>query len=293
MKPTPRFTTVLFLLSAAFAKTGLAQDALVASDPLAPHRVAESRAGTWYAYWGWNEDRYTRGDIRFRGAGYDFTVKKARGVQRQYPFTVNEFLNPATVTIPQFNFRIGKFVRDDLEFSVGLDHMKWVLDENQEVAVEGVIAGTGTEHDGVYNGETKIVTRDWLAFEHTDGLNWFNVAARKHQTVFAHKWLSLSAFEGAEVGIVTPRTDATLFGGERHDKYRLAGYAVGGSLGLNLTLWRYFFLQSELKGGFVHLPSARTTPDPVDRASHAFFFGQAVAVFGGRWRFNKAGRVGE
>ena len=246
-----------------------------------------ARQGSWYAYWGWHEARFTRGDIRFRGADYDFTLEKARGVQRQRRFTVDGFLNPATATVPQFNFRIGWFVRNDVDLSIGLDHMKWVLEPYQSVAITGTIAGTGTEHDGEYSGEQKQVNYDWIAFEHTDGLNWFNVAIRKHQQLVDWRCFNLSAYEGASIGIITPRTDATLFRGERHDKYRLAGYGIGGSIGLNLTVWRYVFLQAELKGGLAHVPSARTTPDPIDRASHAFLFGQSVAAFGARWRLRR------
>ncbi len=56
------------------------------------------------------------------------------------------------------------------------------------------------------------------------------------------------------------------------------GYAVGASLGLNLTVWDYVFVQTELEGGFAHITSARTTPDPIDRASHHMPFGQAAST---------------
>lgn len=163
--------------------------------------------------------------------------------------------------------------------------MKWVVKQNQFVAIRGLISGTDSEEDGTYTGESKQITRRWLEFEHTDGLNWFNIAARKHQRLFYWRWVQLTAYEGAAVGGLLPRTDATLFGRERHDHYRLAGYALGGSLGLNLTVWDHIFVQTELKGGFAHIVSGRTTPDPADKVSHHMLFGQAVLVFGGRWNF--------
>ena len=249
----------------------------------APPPSPPSRDGSWYVYWGWNEDHYTRSDIRFTGEGYDFTLQGVRGVQRQAPFTAREFLNPFTVTIPQFNFRVGRYVRPDLDVSIGMDHMKYVVKQGQTVGVRGEIAGTGTEHDGVYEGQPKQIRRDWLQFEHTDGLNYFHVDLRKHHRLVAWRFVDLEAFEGGGVGVLTPRTDATIFGRDRHDRYRLAGYALAGVGGLNLTLWRYAFVQCELKGGFFHITSARTTPDPVDRARHSAFFGQAVVAFGGRW----------
>ena len=254
------------------------QPQVVAASP-----TEHSRAGSWYASYGWNEDRYTRSDIRFFGVDHDFTLSDVDAHQRQKQFTAKEFLNPLTITIPQFNLRVGYYLRDDLDVSVGMDHMKYVVRQGQTVAIDGYIRGTEGRHDGDYAGEDKQITRDWLAFEHTDGLNWFHVTVRKHQPIWRWRWLDLRAFESIGAGALTPRTDAEILGRERHDKYRLAGYAVGASGGLNVTLWRRFFLESELKGGFFHITGARTTQDPADRARHHAWFGQAVVVFGGRW----------
>lgn len=246
-----------------------------------------NRTGTWYGYWGWNECKFTKADMRFFGDGYDFTLRDVEAHQRQRKFSPKEFLNPFTLSVPQFNVRFGYFLRDDLDISIGMDHMKFIVRQNQTVKIDGFISGTGTEHDGEYNNDDKQITNRWLLFEHTDGLNWTNVGLQKYQPLIAWKFIDLRAYEGVSVGILTPRTDATLFNRERHDKYRLAGYALGANAGLNLTLWRYFFVQSELKGGFFHIVSARTTDDKADKARHAAFFGQAVVVAGGRWNFNK------
>ena len=245
------------------------------------------RTGSWYASYGWNEDRYTDSDIRFFGTDHDFTLHGVEAHQRQKPFTVQEFLNPLTITIPQFNLRVGYYLRDDLDISVGMDHMKYVVRQGQFVKITGYIRGTEGPFDNEYAGERRRITRNWLEFEHTDGLNWFHVALRKHQRLWQWRWVDLRAFESFGVGGLTPRTDATILGKERHDKYRLAGYALGASGGLNLTLWRRFFLESELKGGFFHVTGARTSQDAADRARHHGFFGQAIVVFGGRWAVTK------
>ena len=254
--------------------------------PYTSHEVGggASRAGSWYASYGWNEDRYTRSKLHFSGRDHDFVLYDVEGHQRQNRFTARDFLNPFTLTIPQFNLRIGYYVRDDLDLSIGMDHMKYVVRQGQTVRIDGYIKNTDSRHDGVYSNAEKQITRGWLAFEHTDGLNWFHVTLRKHQSLLVWRWVDLRAFESLGVGALTPRTDAEILLRERHDRYRLAGYAVGASGGLNLTLWRFFFLECEGKAGFFHIVDARTSQDPADRARHHAFFGQAVVVFGGRWR---------
>ena len=217
-------------------------------------------------------------------ADHNFVLHDVEAHQRQRRFTAREFLNPLTLSIPQFNLRIGYYLRDDLDVSVGMDHMKYVVRQGQTVRIDGYIRTGTSEHDGDYGGVRKRITRDWLVFEHTDGLNWFHLTARKHQPLLAWRWVDLRAFESFGVGVLTPRTDAEALLKERHNRYRLAGYAIGASGGLNLTLGGVVFVESELKAGFFHVTSARTTQDPADRARHHGWFRQAVAVFGGHWR---------
>jgi len=58
-------------------------------------------------------------------------------------------------------------------------------------------------------------------------------------------------------------------------------------VGLNTTFFRYFFLQSEMKGGFINMPDIRTTDNITDRASQQFFFAQWNVTFGVNFNLNK------
>ena len=70
-------------------------------------------------------------------------------------------------------------------------------------------------------------------------------------------------------------------GNERHDDFHVSGYGVSAKVGLNLTFFKYFFLQAELKGGYINMPDIRTTNNPSDRASQHFMFIQRIIAFGG------------
>jgi hypothetical protein len=58
------------------------------------------------------------------------------------------------MTIPQTNFRIGYFINDHYSIALGVDHMKYVMAQNQVANITGNI-NTGTPFDGVYNRTPK------------------------------------------------------------------------------------------------------------------------------------------
>ena len=57
-------------------------------------------------------------------------------------------------------------------------------------------------------------------------------------------------------------------------------YGIALKGGINITFFKYFFIQSELKGGFIHMPNIRTTPDKSDGASQHFFYLMPDVLFG-------------
>jgi hypothetical protein len=74
-------------------------------------------------------------------------------------------------------------------------------------------------------------------------------------------------------------------GMERHDDFHVAGYGVSGKVGLNFTFFKYFFVQTELKGGYINMPNIQTTyRENIDKASQDFHFLQTVVAFGGIFR---------
>ena len=102
------------------------------------------RKGSFYFYWGWNKSAYTKSDITFTGNDYNFTLYDVVADDRQSPLSANIYLNPANITIPQYNMRIGYFFNDKYNISFGVDHMKYVMRSNQDpnLAQWATISGT-------------------------------------------------------------------------------------------------------------------------------------------------------
>ena len=75
-----------------------------------------------------------------------------------------------------------------------------------------------------------------------------------------------------------------LLGEERHDEFHISGYGLSVVGGLNITFFKYFFVQLELKGGYIDLNDIRTTRFREDRASQDFLFLERVIAIGGIFR---------
>lgn len=241
------------------------------------------KKGNFYIYWGWNRAAYTTSDIHFTGNDYDFTLENVVAKDRQSPFSAKLYFSPTTLSIPQYNLRIGYFFHDKYNISFGADHMKYVMEQFQTVKINGTIAN-GTSFDGTYDNDDLEMTENFLKFEHTDGLNYENIEVRRFDVLFGRKNFSFAANEGLGIGVLVPRTNTTLMNNARYDEFHLAGYGISTVLALNATFFKYFFVQMEWKGGFIHMPDIRTTMHKADRASQRFFFSQYNVVFGANFR---------
>jgi hypothetical protein len=126
-----------------------------------------------YIFWGWNRSQYTDSDIHFTGDNYDFELKDVKAKDRQSPFGLDPYFHPARITIPQTNLRIGYFINDKIDISIGVDHMKYIMPNTQTVEITGSI-NDETVYDGTYNKDEIELTSNFLFFEHSDGLNYLN-----------------------------------------------------------------------------------------------------------------------
>ncbi len=274
---TPNY--ILLSLLAILTYPSFAQDA-------APTTETKSNKGKFYAFWGWNRGWYTNSDIHFTGDNYDFTLNDVEAKDIQSPFDLGVYFGIKTITIPQTNFRIGYFINDNIDISIAVDHMKYVMVDIQETEISGSI-NDGTEYDGYYTNDDFEINEDFLKFEHTDGLNYINAEITYNNSLFDivglktnKEKIDLEYLFGFGLGGLMPKSNVTLWNNDNHDDFHWAGYGFGAKTGLNLTIYKYFFLRTEYKGGFIDMPDIRTTPDESDRASQHFWFTQLNFNFG-------------
>lgn len=239
-----------------------------------------NRKGDFYLYWGYNRSAYSKSDIQFIGDDYDFSLGNVKARDRQTPFDVGIYFHPGLVSIPQYNGRLGYFFSDHCEISIGADHMKYVVVADQTVSMNGKIGDENPDFEGTYVNDQQVLSDDFLRFEHTDGLNYINVSFKRYDDVLEYKKFRLGISEGVEVGGVLPKTNVTLMGGERHDGFNWAGYGISGLGAVTLRIYNHFFIQSEMKVGFIDMGAIRTTQSTSDVARQNLFYIQSNIVFG-------------
>jgi len=251
----------------------------------------KTNKGKIFIYWGWNRDAYTKSDIHFTGNDYDFILKDVRAKDRQTKFDIDPYFNLTKITIPQTNFKVGYFFNDKYNISVGIDHMKYVMPQGQEVIINGNIDVQGSNYNKSYQDETIELTSQFLKFEHTDGLNYINVEVNRFDNLirlFDGKFpIDINLMEGVGVGGLLPKTNTKLMNFSSNDEFHLAGFGCNVKVAIDVTIYNYFFIRLEGKAGYINMPDIRTTPDLSDRASQQFGFLEQTFLIGGLFRIGK------
>lgn len=253
-----------------------------------PEKYTSKNKGKFYIFWGGNRESYSKSDIRFKGADYDFTLYDVEAHDKPKGWHIDYF-NPVNMTIPQTNVRIGYFITDNYNISIGVDHMKYVMYQNKTVDYSGFYSNPGTYNENPNNGQLTL-DPNFLTFEHTDGLNYINTEISRVDDISKLFKLpntdkfQINVTEGIGAGVLFPKTNAQLLGKERHDDFHVSGFGLSAKVGLNFTFFKHFFIQTELKGGYIDMNNIRTTNSSADSAKQNFWFFQRIINIGGIFR---------
>ena len=291
MLPKLRILSLLFL--GVFANNASAQET---PNPI---KYTAHNKGKFYFFWGGNRESFSKSDIHFKGDNYYFTVIDAIADDKPKGWHA-DYLNPGRMTIPQTNFRMGYFINDHYNISLGLDHMKYVMRQDQIAKVTGNINLPSSEIGSMYNGvfnntPVNFLTNysdydngsPFLTFEHTDGLNYINSEISRVDDfsklfgITNTDKIQINLTEGFGAGLLYPKTNSKVLGKERHDDFHFSGFGVSAKVGINVTVFKHFFVQGELKGGYINMNDIRTTAVTNDTASQKFMFLQRIISFGG------------
>jgi len=251
-------------------------------------KYTSSNKGKFYVYWGGNRSNYSKSDIHFKGSDYDFTLNNVSAHDKPKGWHM-DYINPAKMTIPQTNARIGYFISDHYNISLGLDHMKYVMTQNQTVNYNGFYPNEGSYGEMLPDGKIKL-TEDLVTFEHTDGLNFINTEINRVDDISKYVYLTntdkvqLNTTVGIGAGVLYPKTNAQMFGRQRYDDFKISGFGFSAKAGLNLTFFKHYFIQYEAKVGYIDITNARISQNTNDKASHHFTFFQSIIAFGGIFR---------
>lgn len=241
-----------------------------------------ARPKKWSVSWGWNRAAFSNSDIHFWGSNHDFTLKGVQAADRPGEVSLASFfdtyVNPMNMTLPQTNLRVGFQYSSDIAIALNLEHMKYVMAQDQIAPISGAILG-------VTQSGTKVLADNWLTYEHTDGLNIISLEIEKQRPV---DWFGgdrrAKLFALAGLGVVIPKSNVKmgLIDQARNDEFHLAGYSLHAGAGLEIDLYKEFFLRTTYKLGYVNLPDVLTSARG-NKAAQSFMYNELMAVLG--WRF--------
>lgn len=267
-----RIVVVALILSANLLPIGCAMSQEISDCKCSS--VFKSGKGSFYITWGYNLDWFSKSNLHFKGddfGGYDFTLYKVKAHDNPglgYIFN-------SDLSIPQYVYRVGYYFNNKnlTGVEIAFDHTKYIMTQNQIVHVKGTIQGEVIDKD-------TIVGRDFLMFEHTNGANFLMANFIKRYCLYTTENLKhrLQLVMKAGAGIVIPKTDVTIFGQRLNNRFHVAGYVAGLDVGLRYDLFRYFFIETSLKGVFANYTNVLTVGD--GRAHHHFFAGEYIFAAG-------------
>lgn len=241
-----------------------------------------------YFYWGYNRAYFSHSDIHFHGPGYDFTVYDVTARDRPEKFTFKNYFGPSHISIPQFNLRIGFYIKHNVHLSIGYDHMKYVMNQDQLVKMSGVISpSVSSRYAGSFINADQLLTKDFLRFEHTNGLNLLTMDVEYLLPIYHTKkdWLHIGWNFGIGGLFVITKTEVHVVGFGLDNDFHTAGYCVPFKTGPRIDIWKYFFVAFEMKAGYMHLPKVLIQNNAVDLADHNFSFIEYYGVLGFSYGF--------
>jgi hypothetical protein len=233
-----------------------------------------------YIHWGWNRAWYTNSDIHFKSDNYDFTLSKVQAKDRQSEFSFKKYLFLTQLSVPQTNLNVGYHLSDKYSIAIGFDHMKYVMVQGQASTIKGNISVENSSYSGTYNNEPIVLDRDFLTYQHTDGLNYLFGEINRHDRFVSRKRVQVSTVTGASIAVLRPRSDVTLLNIHGPNKYHYAGYGINAKVGLNILLFNRISFMTEVKGGVINLPNVKATLNPNERVRQHFGYLQANVLMG-------------
>jgi hypothetical protein len=230
MAQSDKYKLLLLLFVFIWSRNGLSQ----------PHKQSN---GTFYLGFGPNFSYFSQSDIHLKRSTspeFDFALYNVRGKDDG---GIN-FRNGA----PQYSYAVGFYdKRKKWGIELSFDHIKYYILQNQRVHMEGSI---NNEH---FDVDTLLVP-SFVKLEHTDGANYLllKLVKRIRLNMAAKNDGKLNAVFKAAIGPVIPKTNSTIMGNHRDDRYNVAGYVFALESGVRYSFARFLFIEGGAKGAYAN-----------------------------------------
>jgi hypothetical protein len=225
-----------------------------------------------YVSWGYNGNVFSSSDMHFSqpSLNSDFTLT---GVQARDSKGWNSQFFTHGLFVPQYNIRLGVFFNDKWGAEIALDHIKWIVRQDQQVRMTGTRNGAPVD-------ATVTLSTDVLRYQLNNGANpiFFNIIRRVHVAGTPGRTGHVSVMAKAGAGFAVPHTENFLFGQMNDDGFQpFHGWDLDAGAAIRVHLFRPLYFEFEEK-----LVYARYFGVKIDqgKASHSMKSSEYVWNFG-------------
>jgi hypothetical protein len=225
-----------------------------------------------YFTWGYNRGFHSKSDATFTTKDGTFTIHDAVGYDRPSK-DWKDYVYPERIPIPQYNLRIGYQLNEKWDIVAGLDHMKWVFDNNLKYEISGDYNHTLFVPDpsgdpALLMGKTFDEVKQtgdarWLSFEHTNGYNYAHLGAVYKTNLFTSKNgdFKIETGLGAGAGLMIPQTtvkyhqDSWWNWKGVDNNFHIAGFGAHAEAKVQFS-YKNFFLEPVVRGTYIKVSNA-------------------------------------
>lgn len=225
-----------------------------------------------YFTWGYNRGFHSKSDATFTTNSGTFTIHDAIGHDRPSTDLI-DYIHPTHIPIPQYNLRVGYELNEHWDIVAGLDHMKWVFQNQYKYHVTGDYNHTVFVPDP--SGDPALLqsltfdqvkaTGDmrWLTFDHTNGYNYAHVGGIYKSNLFtsANGKFKINSGLGAGAGLMIPQTsvryhqDGWWNWKVVDNQFHVAGFGAHAEAKLQLG-YKNFILEPVVRGTYIKISNA-------------------------------------
>lgn len=219
------------------------------------HRKKLSNAGgTMFGYAGYMMSGYGESNINFVGEGYDFTLSDVRATDNVSYESFPEQVRPSIV-LPELTLKVGYYFRNYWAFALGYDRMRYVMDDRNDVRINGAIDPAIVNNSpwyGIFAGESTVTDRSTFHYEN-DELNFIKAEIIRTDKVYNAGYNNefvITSNVGLGIGGIISRTDFNYEGVHDLETVSFSGFGAMLTAGLRFEFFRHLFLQTNVHGGF-------------------------------------------
>jgi hypothetical protein len=193
--------------------------------------------GQLYFSWGYNKEWYTKSNIHIRqeGLGNNYTFRNVIGKDK--PGWDDKSIFKQAISIPQYNYRLGYWFKDDWAFEINFDHTKFQVEQEQLLQAKGKM--------NFLPIDTQFINRGNLKWQLNNGANFFlfNIVRRYQVPRMQYKNFNISLLMKGGIGFVIPHVENTILGNSNDKGFQFGGWDIGLEAALRFTFFKYAYLE--------------------------------------------------